>query len=403
MSRQRVRPSLGESSLLVCPRCNGQGAVRGTESLALSILRVVEEDAIKDNTGKIVVKIPVEVATFLLNEKRSSINAIEERNDVRVLLIPDALLESPNFVVERVRQDDSTHEVHTHASYELASEPAGLPEFVNQSATQPPAEPAVKRVPPPTPAPTPSPKRDDSPGLFRRLWANLFGAGGDSETASSHRRSRPPGANRGPARNQTGARRRGQGRRPGRGNGRQDARHPEGRRRPERDKPPQSDAAKDDARRAPSAPVAKPEREAGRKESNSQRQGGNRGGARRGRRAGRGRQRDDSQSSASSPNSQLGETGKISPPSPDTTPSAPAETRLEDKPAVENIPVAAGENRTEPRPNPSPSADTGAPSSAPPASSLPSESESTSRSAGGDGTPERKHRVTDITGNSGGD
>ena len=177
MSRQRLRPSLGDSSQLLCPRCNGQGYVRSTESMALSILRVVEEDAIKENTGNIVVKLPLEVATFLLNEKRETVHEIEIRQKVRVILVPDLTLQSPNYLLERVRQDDHVHDVHKHASYELTTESAELPEFLTETNKTVADEPAVKAVPPraPAPAPTPPPieKRE---GLFSRIRSALFGA-----------------------------------------------------------------------------------------------------------------------------------------------------------------------------------------------------------------------------------
>lgn len=401
MSRQRVRPSLGESSLLVCPRCNGQGAVRGTESLALSILRVVEEDAIKDNTGKIVVKLPVEVATFLLNEKRSSINAFEERHGVRVVLIPDALLESPNFLVERVRQDDATHEVHTHASYELVSEPAGLPDFVNQTENQRPAEPAVKSVAPPTPAPSPAPKRDDSPGLLRRIWSSLFGARGDEQKASVPRRGRPAGAGRGPGRGQAGNRRRGQGRRPGRGNTRQEPRESESRRRPEREKSAQNDNARDDAsRRSESQPAAKGEQDSSRNEARPQRQGGNRGGGRRGRRGGRARPREDAQSSAATGSSprvdndaptMVSESAQSSPPHERAEPQSPGESHR-NAPETVAAPAAVESRPTQPSSSTSsgePAAGAGTPSP-PPGDPMPA----TVRKE----TTERKEKIADGAG-----
>ena len=330
MSRQRLRPSLGESSLLVCPRCNGQGSVRGTESLALSILRVVEEDAIKDNTGKIVVKLPVEVATFLLNEKRSSINDFEQRNDVRVVLIPDALLESPNFVVERVRQDDDTHDVHTRPSYELVSEPAGLPDFVNQSANQKVAEPAVKSVAPQTPAPSPTPRRDNTPSLFRRLWSNLFGAGEAKEKPTA--RARQFSSARGQGRNQGNNRRRGQGRRPTRGNQSQESRTQEGRSKPEKEKPAQDEVA----RKVDVQEQGRSEREAGKSESRAQRPTANRGGARRGKRGGRGRPRSTSSTASNVPapvnheaDTMVSESNKVSERSAEVVESPPQEVCIE--------------------------------------------------------------------------
>ena len=106
MSRQRLRPSLGESSLGTCPTCNGRGYVRGPESLALSILRIVEEEAMKDMTGRIVARLPIEVATFLLNEKREGVFDIEKRTGVQVILVPDPSVTLPNYAVERVREED---------------------------------------------------------------------------------------------------------------------------------------------------------------------------------------------------------------------------------------------------------------------------------------------------------
>ncbi|MBD3584785.1 ribonuclease E [Salinimonas sp. HHU 13199] len=111
MSRQRLRPSLGESSHHVCPRCSGHGTIRGTESLALSILRIIEEESIKDNTGQIEAQLPVPVATYLLNEKRKSINVIEKRHGVQLLIIPNPNLETPHYEVSRRRPDELIDDV----------------------------------------------------------------------------------------------------------------------------------------------------------------------------------------------------------------------------------------------------------------------------------------------------
>ena len=102
MSRQRLRPSLEESSQIVCPRCTGHGTIRSIESLALGVLRLIEEEALKDKTSTITAKLPVDVTSFLLNEKRSNIGEIEERHHVRVIIIPDPNLETPHFNVERL-------------------------------------------------------------------------------------------------------------------------------------------------------------------------------------------------------------------------------------------------------------------------------------------------------------
>ncbi|TPV59776.1 ribonuclease E [Aestuariibacter sp. GS-14] len=115
MSRQRLRPSLGESTHHVCPRCSGLGTIRGTESLALSILRILEEESIKDNTGQIEAQLPVPVATYLLNEKRKAIQSIEKRHGVSLLIIPNPNFETPHYQIVRHRTDD----VITDASYNI--------------------------------------------------------------------------------------------------------------------------------------------------------------------------------------------------------------------------------------------------------------------------------------------
>ncbi len=130
MSRQRLRPSIGETSQGVCPRCNGTGHVRGVESLALSILRLMEEEAIKDNTQQVHAQVPVPVATYLLNEKRRSVFHIEKHHGVRVLILPNPNMDTPQYEVIRVRKDETIAE----ASYDIpvnegVSEEAVMPKF----------------------------------------------------------------------------------------------------------------------------------------------------------------------------------------------------------------------------------------------------------------------------------
>ena len=130
MSRQRLRPSIGETSQGVCPRCNGTGHVRGVESLALSVLRLMEEEAIKDNTQQVQAQVPVPVATYLLNEKRRSVFHVEKHHGVRVLIIPNPDMDTPQYEVIRVRKDESIEE----ASYlvkmqKSAPEEAVMPKF----------------------------------------------------------------------------------------------------------------------------------------------------------------------------------------------------------------------------------------------------------------------------------
>jgi len=122
LSRQRLQPSLSESNYIACPRCSGIGHIRGTESSALHILRIIQEEAMKESSTAIHVQVPVDVATFLLNEKRSDIHRIESRLKVAVTVIPNPHLETPNYAINRLRPDDMTSEV-LQASYKLVEKP----------------------------------------------------------------------------------------------------------------------------------------------------------------------------------------------------------------------------------------------------------------------------------------
>ena len=159
MSRQRLRPSLGETSAKVCPRCSGQGTIRNTKSLALSILRLVEEEANKERSAEIRALVPVNVATYLLNEKRVAIRNLEERSNVRVVIVPSPQLETPHFEVQRLRDDEVAN--NTEVSYKIQVE---QPEDISNTMTEsiaPVQEAAVKAIQPqaPAPAPTPAPPR----------------------------------------------------------------------------------------------------------------------------------------------------------------------------------------------------------------------------------------------------
>lgn len=154
MSRQRLRPSLGETNHATCPRCNGTGHIRGIESTALHILRITQEEAMKDNSAIIQVQLPVEAATFLLNEKRADIHKIEQRTGVEVVLIPNIHMETPNYNITRIRHDDVNEET-AQASYKMVDLPA---ESDYQHSLQQPAAPAkaeavVKGITPATAAP----------------------------------------------------------------------------------------------------------------------------------------------------------------------------------------------------------------------------------------------------------
>jgi ribonuclease E len=122
LSRQRLRPSLGESSHTPCPRCSGTGHIRGTESTALHILRIMQEEAMKENTAAVHAQMPVDVATFLLNEKRFDINAVEARFRVKVVLIPNMHLETPNYTITRLRHDELIQD-DEQVSYKMVEQP----------------------------------------------------------------------------------------------------------------------------------------------------------------------------------------------------------------------------------------------------------------------------------------
>lgn len=241
LSRQRLRPSLAEASQIVCPRCKGQGTVRTAESMALSILRIVEEETMKDGTGKIIAQLPVDVATFLLNEKRAIINAIEKRQKVSIVLIPNASYHSPHYDIQRVRASDV--ENITGSSYKLAVK---IEEPLQQIGDRPKLareEPAVKAVVPSMPAPPPQQQISAEPkgeagGLIKRLWATLTGStvktpeqpAADSATTPVHPREPRPQHNRNNPRGGRGGRP--QERRPDGQRGRQG--RPGSERRPER-------------------------------------------------------------------------------------------------------------------------------------------------------------------------
>lgn len=177
MSRQRLRPSLEETMSRTCPRCMGQGTIRGTRSLALSILRLIEDEAQKESSREIRVVVPVSIATFLLNEKRNEISNIENRNSIEVTILPDVNLETPHFTVNRIRnQDDEKSEF----SHELLGNLSKITDETDISIEGPNdlPKPAVKTLIPNTPAPINKHKKiavDTSPGIVKRLWSSVFG------------------------------------------------------------------------------------------------------------------------------------------------------------------------------------------------------------------------------------
>ncbi|CAN0151065.1 unnamed protein product, partial [Phaeothamnion confervicola] len=155
LSRQRLQPSLGESSHITCPRCSGTGHIRGIESTALHVLRILQEEAMKENTGAVHIQVPVDVATFLLNEKRSEIQKLETRLKVNILLIPNIHLETPHYSVQRLRHDELNEMDHVPASFEMVKEPDEQKDAATAAAEppKPRQEAAVKAIVPDQPAP----------------------------------------------------------------------------------------------------------------------------------------------------------------------------------------------------------------------------------------------------------
>ncbi|MGJ4801990.1 Rne/Rng family ribonuclease [Luteimonas sp. SDU82] len=215
MSRQRLRASLGESSQIVCPRCEGHGRMRSVESLSLSIIRVAEEHAMKDNTGQVLVQAPVEIANFLLNEKRGALAEIEKRHKAPIVIVADEQLHTPHYEVTRLRENELGEE-SARPSYQR-----GTPRRVatialnknNLNIPPPavtnvrPAQPAPVREPQPEPAPAPAPVVAPAPvpvaaggvlGWLRRVFVG--------ESASNTEPARPASSAQSPQRGERGER-----------------------------------------------------------------------------------------------------------------------------------------------------------------------------------------------------
>jgi ribonuclease E len=195
LSRQRLRPALAETSYITCPRCTGTGHIRSTESAALHILRILEEEAMKENTGAIHVQVPVDVGTFLLNEKRIDIARIETRHRVNLLIVPNRHLETPQHEIIRLRHDQLNQEGVALASYEMAvkpSEESASPAGQTENKA-PRAEAAVKGITPDQPAPVaPVPVPEKAPGLFAKI-ISWFTGGDKKEEVEPEKKTGKPG------------------------------------------------------------------------------------------------------------------------------------------------------------------------------------------------------------------
>ncbi|UOA07960.1 Rne/Rng family ribonuclease [Methylobacter sp. S3L5C] len=176
MSRQRMRPSLGDSTQLPCPRCKGQGTIRNVESVALSVLRILEEEAMKKGTEKVIAHLPIECATFLLNEKRHAIEQIETRLKVGIIILPSKHLETPAYDIERIKEKESVDDKPSYL--QIKAEDITIPDFAQQ--IKPRAEKAaIKEFMHDSPAPVQV--KNEAASLIKRFWDKLVSLGAEPE------------------------------------------------------------------------------------------------------------------------------------------------------------------------------------------------------------------------------
>ena len=205
MSRQRLSPSLGESSHHVCPRCQGTGKIRDNESLSLSILRLLEEEALKENTKQVHTIVPVQIASYLLNEKRKAIHSIEKRHDVDIIVVPNEAMETPNFSVFRVRDGEEVNELsynlaklHQDQDETFAAEESLVSRNIEATPAETPAvESAAVSLAITMPAPEPvERKAPKAPSLLSRLFAALKGLfASEPKPEEKNKKARPNNRN----------------------------------------------------------------------------------------------------------------------------------------------------------------------------------------------------------------
>lgn len=193
LSRQRLRPALAETSYITCPRCTGTGHIRSTESAALHILRIIEEEAMKENTGALHIQVPVDVGTFLLNEKRVDIAHIEVRHRVNLVIVPNRNMETPQHDIARFRHDQLNVEDGATPSYQMAEkaeksteiETYRSPSIQKETHKQ---EAAVKGITPESPAPiVESLQKNAKPGFFASILAFFKGSSSSQSTPASRK------------------------------------------------------------------------------------------------------------------------------------------------------------------------------------------------------------------------
>ncbi len=190
LSRQRLRPSIGEAAHINCPRCNGMGTIRGVESLALALLRLIGEEARKDRTVKVIAQLPVEVATYLMNEKRDWLNNIESKSSAEVVLVPNKYMETPAYEIRRVRDDEAQFPENSGVSHQIPVAPTVTVQesaaVVREAAPTPavvaaslPSIPAPASIALETAAPVAAPVQPvEQIGIFVKFWRFFFGGAG---------------------------------------------------------------------------------------------------------------------------------------------------------------------------------------------------------------------------------
>jgi len=190
LSRQRLRPALSETTHIHCPRCSGMGTIRSVESMSLALLRLIGEEARKERTGRVIAQVPVDVATYLMNEKREWLHEIETRDRVSLVIVPNPHLQTPAYSLRRIRDDEKELPENTAASYEIPEQPtlddSNIGSRDKKPQTEAPLVPSIVPVeatplpPPPSPPPAAAPVLVAAAvrqvGIFVRLWRFLFGA-----------------------------------------------------------------------------------------------------------------------------------------------------------------------------------------------------------------------------------
>ncbi|HEU4485611.1 MAG TPA: Rne/Rng family ribonuclease [Povalibacter sp.] len=205
LSRQRLRPSISDATHINCPRCNGMGTIRGVESLALALLRLIGEEARKERTVKVIAQLPVEVATYLMNEKREWLNTIEAKSSAQVVLIPNKYMDTPAYDIRRVRDDEAQLPENNAVSHQIPVAPAAIQDIASRDREAAPPAPAVVTsalpgIPAPASiaaeAPAPVAKTEEQIGIFVRLWRFLFGGAGSAPEPQQEARVQRRGGQR---------------------------------------------------------------------------------------------------------------------------------------------------------------------------------------------------------------